>query len=211
MVLRGAEIFDKNWERYDNWFEKHRNIYLSELKALKKSLPKGTGLEIGIGSGRFASPQGIKIGIDSSINMLMLAKKRGIEAIQGLGENLPFKDSTFDFVLIVVTLCFVEDPEYVLSEASRVLKNGGRLIIGEINKDSQLGRLYDAKRKKSEFYKLATFYSSNEIIEMLDGVGIRYSESYQTLLQLPKAPEIKEEPEKGFDKGGFVVIVGVKN
>jgi hypothetical protein len=45
---------------------------------------------------------------------------------------------------------------------------------------------------------------------MLDGVGIRYSESYQTLLQLPEAPEIKEKPEKGFDRGGFVVIVGIK-
>lgn len=206
MVLRSAEIFDKNWERYDNWFEKHRNIYLSELKALKKSLPKGTGLEIGVGSGRFASPQGIKIGIDPSINMLMLAKKRGIEAIQGLGENLPFKDSTFDFVLIVVTLCFVNDPECVLSESSRILKTNGKLIVGEINKDSWLGRLYEAKRKKSEFYKAATFYSGDEIIEMLDNVGVRYMESYQTLLR----PEMEEEPEKGVDKGGFIVLVGIK-
>ncbi len=208
MEIKSAEIFDRNWKKYDDWFEKHKNIYFTELKALKKVIPEGLGLEIGVGSGRFASPLRIKIGIDPSKNMLRLAKKRGIEVIQGIGENLMFKNNSFDFVLIVVTLCFVEDPKCMLSEAYRVLKRGGKLIVGEINKDSSWGKLYDAKRKKSEFYKLATFYSSNEIIEMLDGVGIRYSESYQTLLHL--TTEIEEEPEKGFDKGGFVVIAGMK-
>ena len=46
---------------------------------------------------------------------------------------------------------------------------------------------------------------------MFDRVGIRYLESYQTLMSLSISPEMLEEPEKGLDKGGFVVIVGVKN
>lgn len=209
-MIRAAEVFDKNWEKYENWFEEHREIYSSELEALGRALPAGFSLEIGVGSGRFAYPLKVKIGIDPSKNMLRVARKRGIQTILGAGENLPFKDNTFDFVLIVVTLCFVENPENMLVEAVRVLKRGGRLIVGEINKNSQLGRLYEAKRKKSEFYKLANFYSSDEIIEMLDDVGIRYSESYQTLLQSPSIPELEEEPEKGFDRGGFVVIVGIK-
>ncbi len=132
---------------------------------LKKAKPKGFGLEIGVGSGRFAQPLGAKIGIDPSKNMLKLAKERGIQVIQGAGENLPFKDNTFDFVLIVATLCFVESPIDALNETSRVLKRGSRLIVGEISKDSRLGRFYEAKREKSEFYKIATFYSCNEIIE----------------------------------------------
>lgn len=210
-MIRAAEVFDKNWEKYEDWFEKHKDIYFSELKALKKVMPEGFGLEVGVGSGRFAQPLGAKIGIDPSKNMLKLANERGIQGIQGAGENLPFKNSIFDFVLIVVTLCFVEDPIYVLNEASRVLKKGGGLIIGDINKDSQLGRLYEAKRKKSDFYRAAVFYSSNEIIEMFDRVGIRYLESYQTLMLPSTTPEILEEPEKGLGKGGFVVIVGVKN
>lgn len=142
--------------------------------------------------------------------MLREAKKRGIQVIQGVGEELPFRDGTFDFVLIVVTLCFVENPVNVLSEARRVLKSGGRLIVGEINKDSQLGRLYEAKKEKSEFYKIATFYSGNEIIGMFDKVRIRYLESYQTLLQPLAFPEMQEDPVTGFDKGGFISIVGVR-
>lgn len=209
MNARTAKLFDENWERYDAWFEKHKNIYLSELKALKKALPEGDGLEVGAGSGRFAQPLGVKTGIDPSINMLRLAKKRGIEAILGVGENLPFRNNAFDFVLIIVTLCFVEEPEYVLREACRVLRSGGRLVVGEINKESQWGRLYEAKRKESMFYKAANFYSGDDIIKMFDRAGIRYLESYQTLLQ-PPTIEIEEEPGKGADKGGFVVIVGLK-
>lgn len=209
-MIKTAEVFDKNWEKYENWFEEHGETYSAELEALRRALPAGFSLEIGVGSGRFAFPLGVKTGIDPSKNMLMIAKKRGIEVIQGVGESLPFKDSAFDYILIVVTLCFVENPEKVLVEAVRVLKRGGRLIVGEINKDSELGRLYEAKRKKSEFYKLANFYSSDEIIEMLDKVGIRYLESYQTLLHSPTLPEMREKPKKGFDDGGFVVIVGEK-
>jgi len=209
MIKNSAEVFDKNWENYEDWFERHKSIYSSELKALKKVIPEGLGLEIGVGSGRFAQPIGAKIGIDLSINMIKLARGRGIQVIQGAGENLPFKDNTFDFVLIVVTLCFVKNPVNVLREARRVLKRGSRLIVGDINKDSQLGRLYEAKTEKSAFYKIATFYSGDEIIGMFDEVGIRYLESYQTLLQ-PLAPEMQEEPVTGFDKGGFVAVVGVK-
>ena len=209
-MVSSAKVFDKHWKKYENWFEEHKSIYCSEVKALKKAKPEGFGLEVGVGSGRFASLLDTEIGIDPSKIMLNLAKKRGIQVIQGVGENLPFKDNIFDFILIVVALCFVEEPEYVLKEACRVLKRGGRLIVGEINKDSQLGSLYEAKRKKSVFYRATIFYSSNEIIEMFDKIGIRYLESYQTLLQPPIVPEIEEEPEKGSDKGGFVVIVGVK-
>jgi len=207
MNINRAKIFDRNWEKYDNWFENHGDIYSLELKALKKVIPEGLGLEIGVGSGRFAQPLGAKIGIDPSRNMIKLAKRRGIQVILATGENLPFKNLTFDFVLVIVTLCFVENPLSVMKEAGRVLKRGGRLIVGEINRDSQLGQLYEAKREKSEFYKLAAFYSGNEIIEMFNKVGIRYAESHQTLME---SIDMEEEPKRGADKGGFVVLSGIK-
>ena len=210
MTKNSAKVFDRNWEDYEDWFERHKSIYSSELKALRKVIPEGLGLEVGVGSGRFAQPLGAKIGVDPSRNMLKLAKERGIQVIQGVGENLSFKDNTFDFVLIVITLCFAENPVDVLREAGRVLKSGGRLIVGEINKDSQLGRFYEAKREESTFYKIATFYSGNEIIGMFDEAGIRYLESHQTLLQPLAFPEMQEDPVTGFDKGGFIAIVGVK-
>ncbi len=42
---------------------------------------------------------------------------------------------------------------------------------------------------------------------MFNKAGIRYIESYQTLME---SLEVEEEPKKGADRGGFVVIAGVK-
>ncbi len=40
MIKNSAEVFDRNWEDYEDWFERHKSIYSSELKALKKELIK---------------------------------------------------------------------------------------------------------------------------------------------------------------------------
>jgi len=61
-----VNIFDRYYKRYDNWYEKNKFAYLSELKTVRKVLPrKGKGLEIGVGTGRFAAALGISTGIDS--------------------------------------------------------------------------------------------------------------------------------------------------
>ena len=52
--------------------------------------------------------------------MIKLARKRGIDARLGSGENLPFGNSTFDYVAIIITLCFVKDPQKVLKEVFKV-------------------------------------------------------------------------------------------
>ncbi len=101
-------IFDKYFGHYDEWFELNKLVYLSELNILKKVLPdKKRGLEIGVGSGRFAAPLKIKVGIDPSRNMLRLAKLRGVEVCLAKGEYLPFKDEAFEYAALIVTLCFL--------------------------------------------------------------------------------------------------------
>ena len=165
MTKNSAKVFDRNWEDYEDWFERHKIIYFSELKALKKVIPEGLGLEIGVGSGRFAQPLGAKIGIDPSRNMLKLAKKRSIQVILSTGENLPFKDIAFDFILVIVTLCFVKNPVSVMKEAGRILKRGGRLIIGEINKDSWLGQFYEDKKIEVSFTNWLLFIQVMKLLK----------------------------------------------
>ena len=68
-------IFDRYYKKYDAWYDRNKFAYLSELEAIKKVLPKkGKGLEIGVGTGRFANSLGIECGIDSLKNMLTIAK-----------------------------------------------------------------------------------------------------------------------------------------
>jgi ubiquinone/menaquinone biosynthesis C-methylase UbiE len=202
-------IFDRYYQKYDTWYDKHKFAYLSELEAIKKVLPKkGKGLEIGVGTGRFAAPLGIKYGIDPSKKMLEIAKKRGVDARLGFGERLPFTNASFNYVAIIITLCFVKDPQKVLKEARRVLKKSGRIIIGIIDKDSFLGKFY--QKKKSIFYKQARFFSVKEATRLLRETGFIRLSYYQTLFKLPDKIDSIEKPKRGFSKGGFVVISGEK-
>jgi len=205
-------VFDKYSEEYDNWYERNKFAYLSELEVLKKVVPeRGKGLEIGVGTGRFAGPLGISVGIDPSEKMLQIAKKRGIKTFVGKGEDLPFYDNEFDFVLVAITICFVENPEKVVLESRRVLKDNGKLIIGIIDKDSHLGKLYQEKKGKGHiFYKITNFFSTKEIIELLKKCNFKDIVTYQTIFRpLEDIKEI-EQSKNGFGEGGFVVICGKK-
>lgn len=48
-----------------------------------------------------------------------------------VAEDLPYRDSSFDSVVLTFTLCSVQDPPQVLAEALRVLRPGGRLLFAE--------------------------------------------------------------------------------
>jgi len=200
-----SDLFDKHYRRYDAWYDENKFTYLSELKAVKKVLPtEGYGLEIGAGSGRFTAPLDIAMGIDPSKNMLELARKRGVNAVSGTGEELPFKDATFDYVAIIVTLCFVQDPEKVIAESVRVLKPGGKIVIGIVDKESFLGKYY--QEKGSMFYDHAHFFDIKEVLQMLIASGFGNFVCYQTIFNYPDKLNTVEKPRKGFGDGGFVMI-----
>jgi len=88
----------------------------------------------------FLFKTGVNLGLDPALKMLKIAKSRGIDVLGSVGEYIPFKDEVFDYVLLVVTLCFVKDPYAVIDELARVAKNYGRLIACIVPKDSAWGR-----------------------------------------------------------------------
>ena len=206
------EVFDKYFEDYDQWYENNKSIYLSELEAFKKVIPiNKKGLEIGVGTGRFAEPLGIEYGVDPSESMLSIAKKRGIKTFVGKGENLPFPDKEFDYVLLAITICFVENPDKVIEEARRVLKDNGKIIIGIVDRNSPLGKFYLEKKKEGhKFYKYATFYSTEEIVEMLKKHNFKDFIFYQTIFGSINDIKEIEEPKEGYGEGSFVVISATK-
>lgn len=113
-------VFDLYSKQYDAWYSRHEFAFLSEIEAIKKVLPPaGNGLEIGVGTGRFASSLGIATGVDPSSEMLKIAKERGVNTHLGFGETLPFPNAVFDYVAVIITLCFVENPKKVIEEAYR--------------------------------------------------------------------------------------------
>ena len=82
-------------------------------------------------------------------------------------EHLPFHDTSFGFALMVTALCFLENPLKALQEIRRILKPAGKVIIGMLDEDSPLGKLYEEKRNQSKFYRDARFYSVNQVLDWL--------------------------------------------
>jgi len=141
--------------------------------------------------------------------MIKIARQRGIDARLGCGERLPFGKSTFDYVVVIITLCFVKDPLKVLREARRVLKKNGKIIIAIIDKESFLGKFY--QRKRSVFYKQAKFFSVKEIVYLVNKAGFKKPSYHQALFKMPDKIKAIERPKVGFGEGGFVVISARKN
>ena len=198
-------VFNEQYKRYDAWYEKNRFAYLSELEAIKSVLPgQGTGLEIGVGTGRFAGPLQIAYGVDPSLNMLKLAKGRGVTVVQARGEHLPFSSGSFDYVALFITLCFLTNPEKVLHETRRVLKKTGRAVLSIISRNSLLGELY--KKKDSDFYREARIFSHEEAAGLLVKCGFGKIEYAQTLFGIPGELIEIEKPREGFNAGSFIVL-----
>jgi len=180
--LPKIKAFDENIEKYEQWFIDNKLTYKSELRAVFKVIPKNKeGFEVGIGSGLFAKPVGINEGIDPSYQMCQKAKKRGINVIRAVAESLPYQDECKDFALIVTTICFVDNILKTFSEIHRVLNRGGNFIIGFVEKNSPVGKLYLKKKKESIFYKDANFYGVDEIYNLLTESGFFIEETYQTV------------------------------
>jgi SAM-dependent methyltransferase len=206
------EAFDNFAHEYDEWFEDHKVEYALELKAIRVFLHKeGNGIEIGAGTGRFTQPLGISLGVEPSEAMRSIALGRGVNLIAGTAESLPVEDRSYDFALLVTTVCFLEAPEFAFKEVYRVLKAGGFIIIGLIDKDSNLGKKYEEKKSESKFYKNANFHSVVEMQDKLEQAGFSNIEYVQAILPGDMNENHEPEVKQGYGEGSFVVLRAQKH
>ncbi len=192
--------FERYSVEYDTWFDepRHRSVYEAELNAVRAVLPEtGSSIEIGVGSGRFAAPLGITMGLEPASGLIEMAKTRGIAVIRGIGEALPFTDSSFELVLMVTTICFLGDPEKAFREVYRVLRPHGYFIVAFIDRDSPLGQIYSRDKVDSPFYRVARFYNTEEVTAMLRDAGF---------IPLVSARGADTGADAGAGAGSFIVL-----
>jgi len=121
------------------------------ISELKRYNPKGKLVDLGCGSGNLIVqitkhyPNLDLIGVDISSEILELAKKRAFESNLnekikfkiGSVEDLPFSDNSIDFLISSLSLHHWQEPIKALSEACRVLKQKGILLIFDFRRDAR--------------------------------------------------------------------------
>ena len=206
-----TDAFGAVAEPYDRWYESVEGaaVFAAEVACLRVAAPqiKGDWLEIGVGTGRFAVGLGVSMGVDASLPMLTIAARRGVRAIAGNGENLPCPERSLDGILMVATLCFVEDAPRVLHECARVLRPGGALLIGHIPADGPWGQSYLQKAREGHpLYSHARFGTAEELRHSASTAGLTLKGAASTLFWPPGGtPERPPRIARGISAGaGFI-------
>ncbi|KJS11390.1 MAG: ubiquinone biosynthesis protein UbiE [Peptococcaceae bacterium BRH_c8a] len=228
-----SQLFDDMADSYDSWYEtpSGRVVDRIEKEAIYSYLEPRAGmkvLDIGCGTGLYAldlAARGLDVtGVDISRPMLERARTKAkhagldIQFQESDASQLPFNDQFFDAVLSVTALEFASDLPTVLREAFRVLKTGGRLVVGLIGRDSDWWRLYDEKsrREPDNIFNRARFYTLEELLVAMPGRNVQG----KAVLFVPPdfdytredlALAIEAEAVKyGRTDGGFICAVAVK-
>jgi 2-polyprenyl-3-methyl-5-hydroxy-6-metoxy-1,4-benzoquinol methylase len=141
-------------------------------------------LEIGCGDGDLAvklARMGASVtGVDASADMIAAAERRSRAAGADIrfqvatAQRLPFPDETFDIVVAMTILCFVRDAEPVFHEVARVIRPGGKLVIGELGRRSA----WAAERRirawlGSELWKRGVFRTPDELRRLAGRAGLQ--------------------------------------
>jgi SAM-dependent methyltransferase len=111
-------------------------IRRADLKSGERVLDLGTGTgAVAIEAARLVGTTGRVTGVDISLDMLSMAKKRidgssygNIELQQGRAEQIPADDASFDVVLASLSLMYVIDRGAAAHEMRRILRSGGRFV-----------------------------------------------------------------------------------
>lgn len=198
--------YESHATTYDEWFDENPAIYQAEIEAVKRLLPQGKGIEIGAGSGRFTAPIEINTGIEPASAMREIAQQRNVNIIAGVAESLPVNSASYDFAIFITSTCFLDNPVQAYKEAARVIKDNGSIVIGFLEKNSELGKTYEEHKHESPFYCDATFYNYNEIIEFLKQAGFGNFKTVQTVLPENTPNQKSTDILSGHDQGAFIVL-----
>ena len=203
-------------DKYDAWYQTKKGAWFSalEFKLIKQLLRPMEGaslLDVGCGTGHFSrrfAKTGLDVtGLDPDAKMLAYAEKHSsnITYRSGTAEHIPFPDNSFDHVIAITSLCFIDDPVQAIKEMWRVTNN--KLILGLLNKNSLL-----CKQKQNKgSYMGARWDNRQDVENWLKILDVQPATSpYSSAINIPSANVVARAVEylvpRHFLYGGFLAI-----
>ena len=167
---------------YDAWYATSRGRWIGETEyalaaRLLDSRPGASLLDVGCGTGWFsrrAAADGLAVtGLDPNAAWLDYARahsSRALNWVQGDARALPFADASFDHVLSIAALCFVDDERRAVAEAVRVARRS--FAIGWLNWTSLL-YMDKGRGGGSGAYRGARWHTAREVRALFSGLPVR--------------------------------------
>jgi ubiquinone/menaquinone biosynthesis C-methylase UbiE len=217
-----VQLFDEWPEAYDRWFttpigslvrKYEAKLMLDLLKPKQGEIILDAGCGTGIFTTDILSSGSQVIGLDISLPMLIQAKKKLKEypfwIILADMLNLPFPGSSFDKVVSVTALEFVEDAKGAVEELFRVTKRRGCIVVATLNSLSPW-----ASRRKAEanerhtIFEKAIFRSPQELLSLASVEGVaKTAIHFQKEDEPERAIGIEREGQrKNLNTGAFVAV-----
>lgn len=208
---------------YDAWYDTPRGRWIGEAEyrlasRLLAAPPEARLLDVGCGTGWFTrrlAQDGLRVtGLDANPESLAYARARsgsGIAWVGGDAQQLPFKDASFDHVLSIAALCFVEDERKAVAETVRVA--GRSFVIGWLNRNSLLYREKGRQGGRGA-YRGARWHTGDEILDLFSGLPVR-NLTMRSAVFVPSgtrwAMRLEQVLPNALGWGGLLVLQGEKN
>ncbi|MDP1529234.1 MAG: class I SAM-dependent methyltransferase [Rhodoferax sp.] len=207
---------------YDAWYNTPRGRWIGDTEytlAARLLAPQAGDslLDVGCGTGWFARRAAaddlVVTGLDPNPDWLDYARAHSSPAlswVKGDARALPFADASFDHVLSIAALCFVDDERQAVAEGVRVARR--RFAIGWLNRASLL---YWQKGRGggSGAYRGARWHTAREVRALFSSLPVR-NLKLRSAIFLPSATRSAGWLEQGAPSvlpwGGLLLATGEK-